>query len=63
VSSPYVCLVAARLHFGDSHDLKGKRKLLQSLKAHLRRDFGAAVASRSMTSVPEHAPGVIVEAR
>jgi uncharacterized protein YlxP (DUF503 family) len=40
----YVCLVEVRLHFGESHDLKGKRKLLHSLKAGLRRRFGAAVA-------------------
>jgi uncharacterized protein YlxP (DUF503 family) len=32
------------LHFGDSHDLKGKRKHLHSLKDGLRRRFGAAVA-------------------
>ncbi len=40
----YVCLVEVRLHVGDSHDLKGKRKLLHSLKATLRQRFGAAVA-------------------
>jgi uncharacterized protein YlxP (DUF503 family) len=40
----YVCLVEARLHFGQSHDLKGKRKQLQSLKVQLRQRFGAAVA-------------------
>jgi uncharacterized protein YlxP (DUF503 family) len=40
----YVCLVEVHLHFGDSHDLKGKRKLLHSLKAGLRQRFGAAVA-------------------
>ena len=39
----YVCLVEVRLHFGESHDLKGKRKLLHSLKAGLRQRFGAAV--------------------
>ena len=42
--SPYVCLIEARLHFGESHDLKGKRKELKSLKEGLRRRFGAAVA-------------------
>ena len=42
--SPYVCLIEARLHFGESHDLKGKRKHLHSIKAQLRRRFGAAVA-------------------
>ena len=40
----YVCLVEARLHFGQSQDLKGKRNLLHSLKAQLRQRFGAAVA-------------------
>ncbi len=40
----YVCVVQIRLHVGDSHDLKGKRKLLHSLKSVLRRRFGAAVA-------------------
>ena len=41
--SPFVCLIEARLHFGESHDLKGKRKELKSLKEGLRRRFGAAV--------------------
>jgi uncharacterized protein YlxP (DUF503 family) len=40
----YVCLVEVHLHFGDSHDLKGKRKHLHSLKDGLRRRFGASVA-------------------
>ena len=40
----YVCLVEVRLHLNDSHDLKGKRKVLHSLKAQLRQRFGAAVA-------------------
>lgn len=40
----YVCLVEIRLHLRDSHDLKGKRKLLHSLKATLRQRFGASVA-------------------
>lgn len=40
----YVCLIEARLHFNDLHDLKGKRKLLHSLKAQVRRRFGATVA-------------------
>jgi uncharacterized protein YlxP (DUF503 family) len=39
-----VCLIEARLHFGESHDLKGKRKELKSLKEQLRRRFGVAVA-------------------
>jgi uncharacterized protein YlxP (DUF503 family) len=40
---PFVCLIEARLHFGESHDLKGKRKHLKSLKDGLRQRFGAAV--------------------
>jgi uncharacterized protein YlxP (DUF503 family) len=40
----YVCVVQIHLHIGDSHDLKSKRKLLHSLKAILRRRFGASVA-------------------
>jgi len=40
----FVCLIEARLHFGESHDLKGKRKELKSLKEQLRRRFGIAVA-------------------
>jgi uncharacterized protein YlxP (DUF503 family) len=39
----YVCLIEARLHFNDLHDLKGKRKLLHSIKAQVRQRFGAAV--------------------
>lgn len=42
--SAFVCLVEIRLHFGEIHDLKGKRKLLVSLKAQLRQKFGASVA-------------------
>jgi uncharacterized protein len=40
----FVCLIEARLHFGESHDLKGKRKELKSLKEQLRRRFAVAVA-------------------
>jgi uncharacterized protein YlxP (DUF503 family) len=40
----YVCVIEAQLHFGELHDLKGKRKRLHSLKAHLRQRFGASVA-------------------
>jgi len=40
----YVCVVEVQLHLNDSHDLKGKRKVLHSLKAHLRQRFGASVA-------------------
>ena len=41
--SAFVCLVEVRLHFGESQDLKGKRKLVKSLKDGLRQRFGAAV--------------------
>lgn len=40
----YVCVIEVRLHLGESHDLKGKRKALHSLKAQVRRRFGASVA-------------------
>ncbi len=40
----FVCLLEIRLHFGDVRDLKGKRKLVKSLKDQLRRRFGASVA-------------------
>jgi uncharacterized protein len=40
----FVCLVEVRLHFRDVHDLKGKRKLLKSLKDGIRQRFGASVA-------------------
>jgi uncharacterized protein YlxP (DUF503 family) len=40
----FVCLIEIDLHFPDNGSLKGKRKELASLKAHLQRRFGAAVA-------------------
>jgi uncharacterized protein YlxP (DUF503 family) len=40
----FISLVEVRLHFGDVHDLKGKRKLVKSLKEQIRQRFGAAVA-------------------
>ena len=40
----FVQLTEVHLHFGESHDLKGKRKELKSLKDQLRRRFGASVA-------------------
>jgi uncharacterized protein len=40
----FVCIVELRLHFGESQDLKGKRKQLHSLKTQLRQRFGASVA-------------------
>lgn len=39
----FVCVVEATLHIGSSQDLKGKRKLVKSLKDRLRK-FGAAVS-------------------
>jgi uncharacterized protein YlxP (DUF503 family) len=39
----FVCLLEARLHFGESQDLKGKRKLVKSLKDGIRQRFGASV--------------------
>ena len=40
----YVSLLEVRLHQGQSHGLKEKRKLVQSLKAQIRQRFGASVA-------------------
>jgi uncharacterized protein len=40
----FVCLVEIQLHFPDNGSLKGKRKELQSVKAHLQKRFGASVA-------------------
>jgi uncharacterized protein len=42
--APFVELIEIHLHFGDVQDLKGKRKLVKSLKDSLRQRFGAAVA-------------------
>jgi uncharacterized protein YlxP (DUF503 family) len=42
--SPFVELIEIRLHFGDVQDLKGKRKLVKSLKDSIRKRFGASVA-------------------
>jgi uncharacterized protein YlxP (DUF503 family) len=42
--SAFISLVEARLHFGDVHDLKAKRKRLKSLKEGIRTRFGASVA-------------------
>jgi uncharacterized protein len=41
---PFVELIEIRLHFGDVQDLKGKRKLVNSLKDGIRQRFGASVA-------------------
>ena len=40
----YVSLLEIRIHQGQSHGLKEKRKLVQSLKAQIRRRHGASVA-------------------
>lgn len=40
----FVCLLEIHLHFPENGSLKGKRKELLSLKAHLQRRFGASVA-------------------
>ena len=40
----FVELIEIRLHFGEVHDLKGKRKLVKSLKDGIRQRFGASVA-------------------
>jgi uncharacterized protein YlxP (DUF503 family) len=40
----FVALVEIHLHFPDNHSLKGKRKEVTSLKAHLQQRFGAAVS-------------------
>jgi uncharacterized protein len=40
----FVSIVELHLHYGESQDLKGKRKELQSLKTQLRQRFGASVA-------------------
>jgi uncharacterized protein YlxP (DUF503 family) len=40
----FLALSEVRLHFGESQDLKGKRKQLKSIKDQLRRRFGASVA-------------------
>jgi uncharacterized protein YlxP (DUF503 family) len=41
--SGFVCVIEAHLHFGEVQDLKGKRKLLKSLKDGIRQRFGASV--------------------
>ena len=40
----FVCLIEVHLHFGEVQDLKGKRKLVKSLKDGIRQRFGASVA-------------------
>ena len=40
----FVALIEIHLHFPDNHSLKGKRKEVSSLKAHLQQRFGASVS-------------------
>jgi uncharacterized protein YlxP (DUF503 family) len=40
----FVSLLEVRLHQGESHGLKEKRKLVQSLKAQIRQRYGASIA-------------------
>jgi uncharacterized protein YlxP (DUF503 family) len=40
----FVEIIEIHLHFGEVQDLKGKRKLVKSLKDSLRQRFGASVA-------------------
>ena len=40
----FVELIEIHLHFGEVQDLKGKRKLVKSLKDSIRQRFGASVA-------------------
>ena len=40
----FVALVEIHLHFPDNHSLKGKRKEVRSLQAHLRQRFHASVS-------------------
>jgi uncharacterized protein YlxP (DUF503 family) len=42
--SAFVSLVEVRLHFAEVQDLKGKRKLVTSLKDGIRQRFGASVS-------------------
>jgi uncharacterized protein len=42
--TPYLCVIEIRVHLNDSRDLKGKRKVVHSVKAQVRQRFGAAVA-------------------
>jgi uncharacterized protein YlxP (DUF503 family) len=44
VSSGYVGILSAELHFPEAGSLKGKRKFVKSAKAQLQQRFGASVA-------------------
>ena len=68
----FVCLLEVHLHFPENGSLKGKRKEIVSLKAHLKRRFGAAVAETAHHDLWQRAtltaalvgrePGVLAEA-
>ena len=40
----FVALIEIHLHFPENHSLKGKRKEVKSLQAHLQQRFGASVS-------------------
>jgi uncharacterized protein len=44
VTSGYVGILTAELHFPEARSLKGKRKYVKSAKAQLQNRFGASVA-------------------
>ena len=44
MSSGYVAILTAELHFPDAGSLKGKRHHLRSAKDNIRNSFGASVA-------------------
>ena len=44
MSSGYVGILSADLHFPEAGSLKGKRKYVKSAKAQLQQRFGASVA-------------------
>ena len=44
MSSGYVGILSAELHFPEAASLKGKRKFVKAAKAQLQNRFGAAVA-------------------
>jgi uncharacterized protein len=44
VSSGFVAILTAELHFPEASSLKGKRHFVRSAKDNLRNRFGAAVA-------------------
>jgi uncharacterized protein YlxP (DUF503 family) len=44
VASGYVGILTVELHFPENGSLKGKRRYVKSVKAHLQERFGASVA-------------------